>query len=72
MIPELTLAGPPRERGRQHGEELRGLIAGASEAWFEHLAPRTDPARPVAEITNGSGLRAAAARHAPELISHDA
>ena len=62
MIPELTLAGLPRERGRQHGEVLRGLIAGAFEAWFEHLAPRTDPARLVAEITNGSGLQAAAPR----------
>ena len=69
MIPELTLAGRPRERGRQHGEELRGLIAGAFEAWFEHLAPRTDPARLVADITNGSGLQAAAARHAPELLA---
>ena len=69
MIPELTLTGLPRERGRQHGEELRGLIAGAFEAWFEHLAPRTDPARLVAEITNGSGLRAAVARHAPDLLA---
>ena len=54
MIPELTLTGLPRERGRQHGEELRGLIAEALEAWFEHLAPRPDPVRVVDEITNSS------------------
>ena len=69
MIPELNLSGAPRERGRQHGEELRGLIAAAIGAWFEHLAPRTDPHAFVAEIASGTGLRAAGEAHAPDLMA---
>ena len=69
MIPELTLSGPPGERGRQHGEELRGLISGAIGSWFEHLAPRTDPRAFVAEIARGSGLREAGEAHAPDLMA---
>ena len=68
MIPELTLAGPPRDRGRQHGEELRGLIASAVDAWFEDLAPRTEPRAFVAEVA-ASGLLAAAEAHAPNLAA---
>ncbi len=68
MIPELTLAGPPRDRGRQHGEELRGLIASAVDAWFEDLAPRTEPRAFVAEVA-ASGLLAAAEAHAPDLVA---
>ncbi|MYA84169.1 MAG: hypothetical protein F4Y12_01150 [Acidimicrobiaceae bacterium] len=68
MIPELTLAGPPRDRGRQHGEELRGLIAAAVDAWFEDLAPRTEPGAFVAEVA-ASGLLAAAEAHAPDLVA---
>ncbi len=69
MIPELTLSGAPRDRGRQHGEELRALIAAAVGAWFEHLAPRTDPHAFVTEISGGTGLRAAGQAHAPELMA---
>ena len=68
MIPELTLSGPPRDRGRQHGEELRGLIAGAVDAWFEDLASRTEPRAFVAEVA-ASGLLAAAEAHAPDLVA---
>ena len=68
MIPELTLSGPPRERGRQHGEELRALIASAIDAWFEALAPRTEPRAFVAEVA-ASGLLAAAEAHAPDLVA---
>lgn len=32
----LRLAGTPRERGRAHGEQLRGRI----EAWYERVRPR--------------------------------
>lgn len=69
MIPELTLSGPPRDRGQQHGEELRGLIASAISAWFEHLAPRTDPQSFVVEISERTGLRAAGGAHAPDLMA---
>ena len=69
MIPELTLSGAPRDRGRQHGEELRALIAAAVGAWFEHLAPRTDPHAFVTEIAGGTGLRAAGEAHAPDLMA---
>ncbi len=69
MIPELTLTGPPRERGRHHGEELRSLIASAVDAWFEHLAERTDPRAFVAEITRRSGLREAAEKRAGDLLT---
>ena len=69
MIPELTLSGVPRDRGRQHGEELRGLIAAAVGAWFEHLATRTDPHAFVTEISGGTGLRAAGEAHAPDLMA---
>lgn len=68
MIPELTLSGPPRERGCQHGEELRGLIASAIDAWFEHLAPRADPRSFVTEVALRSGLREAGEAHAPDLM----
>ena len=69
MIPELTLSGAPRDRGRQHGEELRALIAAAVGAWFEHLAPRTDSHAFVTEISGGTGLRVAGEAHAPDLMA---
>ena len=69
MIPELTLSGPLRDRGRQHGEELRDLIAGALGAWFDHLAAHTDPRAFVAEVSGRTGLRAAGDAHVPELMA---
>ena len=69
MIPEITLAGAPRQRGRQHGEELRGLIADAIGSWFEHLAARTEPRAFVAEIGGDCGLRAAGEAHASDLMT---
>ena len=69
MIPELTLSGPPRERGRQHGEQLRAMIASAIGAWFEHLAPRTDPHAFVVEMSERTGLRAAGEAHVPEFLA---
>jgi len=69
MIPELTLSGPPRERGRHHGEELRAMIAGAIGAWFEHLTPRTNPHAFVVDISQRTGLREAGETHAPDLMA---
>ena len=68
MIPELTLSGPPRERGRQHGEQLRAMIADAIGAWFEHLAASTDPQAFVVKVAEGAGLRAAGEAHVPDLM----
>ena len=45
------------------------MIAAAIGAWFEHLAPRTDPQAFVAEIARGSGLREAGEAHAPDLMA---
>lgn len=63
MIPELTLTGPPKQRGRQHGEELHAMISGAVGAWFDHLAAHTDPQAFVAEISERTGPRAAGEAH---------
>ncbi len=67
-IPELTLTGPARERGRAHGEALRDLIAETIEGWFEALAERTDPREFTAEILGASGLREAAEEHTGDLL----
>ena len=68
MIPELTLSGPPRQRGRAHGEALRERIAGAIDAWFGHLSERTEPEDFVADLYHRSGLRTGVGRHAPGLL----
>ena len=68
MIPDLTLTGSSRERGRAHGEALRGLIAETIDGWFEVLAQRTDPLDFVAEILHVSGFREAAEAHTPEYM----
>ena len=67
MIP-LTLSGPPRQRGRVHGEALRERIAAAIEAWFGHLSERTEPEDFVADLYHRSGLRTGVGRHAPGLL----
>ena len=68
MIPELTLTGSPRARGRAHGEELRELIATTVDAWFEALAPRTDPPAFVADIFHGAGFRPPVEAHTPDYL----
>lgn len=69
MIPELTLTGPPQDRGRQHGEELRARISDAIDAWYEHLAPSVDPMTFVGEVSERTGLRAAGEAHVPDLMA---
>ncbi len=68
MIPELTLTGTPRDRGRAHGEQLRGLIEETIDAWFEVLGARTNPHDFVAEILHVSGFRDPVETHTPELM----
>lgn len=68
MIPEVALAGSPRDRGRAHGETFRDLIAETIDAWFEVLGQRTDPLDFVAEILHVSGFREAAEAHTPEYM----
>ena len=67
MIP-LTLSGPPRHRGRAHGEAFRERIAGAIDAWFGHLSERIEPQDFVADLCHRSGLRTGVERHAPDLL----
>lgn len=67
-VPELTLTGSARDRGRAHGETLRELIGETIDRWFEDLAPRTDPHDFVAEVLHGSGFRDPVEEHAPELL----
>ena len=69
MIPEITLSGAPRDRGRAHGEELRELIAETIDRWFEVLAQRTHPLDFVTEILHVSGFREAAKAHTPEYMN---
>lgn len=67
MIAELALSGPPRDRGRHHGEELRAAIAEVLGGWFEALAPRIDPHAFVSEIFAESGLRPPVEHYTPDL-----
>ena len=67
-IPEITLEGSPRERGRAHGEAFRDLIEETIDRWFEVLSEHTDPEGFVAEMLYATGLREAAEAHTPELF----
>lgn len=72
-IPELTLTGSPRDRGRAHGEELRDLIASALDAWLDHLAGQiqglnTDPEPFLTEMVSTTGFLGATSVAAPDLV----
>ncbi len=67
-IPELTLAGPPRERGRVHGETLRETIADGVGRWKEAVSGQVDPDRVIDEVATKTGFLATAEAHASELV----
>ena len=69
MIPEVTLSGSPRDRGRAHGEELRNLIAEALAGWFTVLGERTDPVAFTTAIHRSTGFADAVRAHTPDLLA---
>jgi hypothetical protein len=68
QIPEIVLSGPPRERGRAHGEALRGLIGEAIDRWYHHLATTIDPDRVIREVAGDVGFLEAAQAYTPHLV----
>lgn len=67
---ELTLEGTPRERGRRHGEALRGAIQQALDRWRAEV--ERDTAAPleayVAELTGTTSFVPAIQRLTPDLL----
>lgn len=69
MMQELELTGEPRERGRQHGEALRGLVAEALERWSGLVADRgQDPRLRVRALAESSPYPATIESRCPELL----
>lgn len=67
-IPELTLAGPPRQRGLAHGEQLRSLIAETIDRWRDALAARTEPEPFLSRLVADTGFLDAARQYSPDLV----
>lgn len=65
----IDAAGSPREMGRAHGEQARGLIADGLERWREELAKTGKDADQLWKgLSRESGFRDAATRWAPDLL----
>jgi isopenicillin-N N-acyltransferase like protein len=69
-IPVVELRGTPRERGRAHGEALRGQIATVREQWRESLSARfgVDPASFVETFLGETRFVDAMRRWTPALL----
>ncbi len=69
---EISVAGPPRARGRAHGEELRDQIAAGLERWQEGLAVTVARDGAVAEYLRAflamGSFRDAARRWTPDVL----
>lgn len=68
---EVTCSGSPRERGEQHGEALRDLIAEGLGRWAEAIAiaHRADPAAYIADFVAGTDYLPAIRRWTPDLVA---
>lgn len=65
----LDLTGPPRERGRQHGEALRAEIRVHHERWVEAISDDLgEPAGPYLDALVDEGFLPTAERLAPDLV----
>lgn len=66
----LILSGPPRERGRMHGETLRGKIQELLQRWKDQLASTTkiSPRYYVRELVAETNFVAAIERWTPGLL----
>ena len=67
---ELLLKGTARQRGRVHGEALRGKIGQAVEAWKEELGREigATPENYIAELVGSTKFEAATRRWTPDLL----
>ncbi len=67
----LVLAGGPAERGRQHGETLRGRVQAALGRFLDDVASRTGMSGPryVAQFLGETGFHRAMATHTPDLVA---
>jgi len=68
MIPELTLTGPPRERGRIHGEAVRTMMPDAIDRWLARLTETGAPTDFVTRLIGETQLLDTAQRETPELL----
>ena len=70
MMRVIDLSGAPMERGRQHGEELRSLIAQAVAAWKDGVAARgVDPDARIASLVTGTPYLATLQARFPGLLA---
>ena len=55
-LPVVTCTGSPEERGEQHGEALRGVIAEGLGRWVESIGAThgVDPDAYIAGFVNGT------------------
>jgi predicted choloylglycine hydrolase len=67
-IPEITLTGTPRERGRHHGAAAHDLIGRALRRWADHFSGPVDKAMLLDNLMDDTGLLEAAELHAPDLV----
>jgi hypothetical protein len=66
----IDAAGRPRDRGRDHGEQARELIAIGLERWRADLDKHgKDADRLWEQLSRDSGFRDAAARWTPDLLA---
>ena len=68
---EVTCFGTPRERGEQHGEALRDIIAAGLGRWAEAIAAthHTDPDAYIAGFVQGTDFLPAIRRWTPGLLA---
>ena len=69
-LPVLTCAGSPGERGEQHGEALRGVIAAGLARWAESIGAThgVDPDAYIAGFVHGTEFLPAIQRWTPGLL----
>lgn len=68
MIPEITLTGSPRERGRTHGEAVGALMPDAIDRWLARLAETGAPGDFVERLIGETQLLKSAERETPDLV----
>ena len=68
MIPELTPTGPPRERGRIHGEAVRTMMPDAIDRWLARLDETGAPGDFVGRLVGETQLLDTAERETPDLV----
>ena len=69
-LADVTCTGSPRERGEQHGEALRGIIAEGLGRWAASIAAthQTDPDAYIAGFVEGTDYLPAIRRWTPRLL----